>query len=422
MPATNHAHRSSYGAEVTPTFVSQPHRFAPTMIDSSKIIYLDNNATTRLDPTVVDEMLPFLTTYYGNPSSGYRFGAQVRAAIELARERVAALVGCEAAEIIFTSGGTESNNSAINSALQWEPKGQHIVTTAVEHSATYRHCESLAKRGCGVAFVRVNEDGNLDLDALEAAIRPETAVISAMWANNETGVLFPVEKIAEIARRKRVLFHTDGVQAVGKIPIRLADSGASSCSISAHKLHGPKGVGALYINRRFAFRPTLIGGNQENSRRAGTENVASIVGFGKAAERAMQTMADEQSHVRTMRDRFESTLLERVADAAVNGDRAHRLPNTSSVSFDGIESEAALLLLDRAGICCSAGSACQSGSIEASHVLRAMNLSAARLRGSLRFSFSRFNTEADVDKALEIVPRVIAKLRTMSSQPRSQQP
>ena len=385
------------------------------MTTPEEITYLDNNATTQLAPAVVEEMLPFLTTYYGNPSSAYAFGSQVRDAIELARERVAALAGCLPAEIVFTSCGTESNNTAINSALRFEPKGQHIITTAVEHSATYRYCEQLAKRGCTVTFVPVDGDGHLDVDLIAAAVRPETALISAMWANNETGVLFPVEQIAEIARSKRVLFHTDAVQAVGKILIRLADSAINFCSLSAHKLHGPKGVGALYINRRSAFAPTLIGGNQENSRRAGTENVASIVGFGKAAERAAETMQTEQTRVRAMRDRFETTLLAAVADSYVNGDREARLPNTSSLSFTGIESEAALMLLDRHGVCCSAGSACHAGSLEPSHVLRAMKLSDERIRGSIRFSFSRFNTEADVDRALEIIPRVIAKLRAMSA-------
>ncbi len=385
------------------------------MITPDKIIYLDNNATTQLDPAVVEEMLPFLTTYYGNPSSGYRFGAQVRDAVELARQRVAALVDCDSSEIIFTSGGTESNNAAINSALQLKPEGRHIVTTAVEHSATYRHCEYLAKRGCSITFVRVGGAGNLDLNHLEHEVRPDTEIISAMWANNETGVLFPIEKIAQLARRARVPFHTDAVQAVGKLAISLTGSGANSCSISAHKLHGPKGVGALYINRRSAFRPTLIGGNQENSRRAGTENVASIVGFGKAAERAMEAMEDEQTRVRGLRDRFENALLARLPETFVNGDREMRLPNTSSLAFAGIESNAALILLDRQNLCCSAGSACLSGSLEPSHVLRAMGLDDARLHGSLRFSFGRFNTDAEVDRAVQIVPKVVAKLRTMSA-------
>ena len=384
------------------------------MISPDKIVYLDNNATTQLDPAVVEAMLPFLTEYYGNPSSGYHFGAQVRAAIEQARERVAALVGCEPGEIVFTSCGTESTNTAINSALQMDTARQHIVTTAVEHSATFRYCEQLAKRGCAVTFLGVDRAGLIDLDELARAIRDDTAIVSAMWANNETGVLFPVEEIAEITRRKRVLFHTDAVQAAGKIPIQLNGAPINFCSLSAHKLHGPKGVGALYVNRRSAFRPLLIGGGQENGRRAGTENVASIVGFGKAAERAAESLPADQPRVRALRDRFEASLLANIPDTHVNGDRSARLPNTSSLAFRGIESDAALMLLDHQRVCCSAGSACRTGSVETSHVLRAMALGEESIRGSLRFSFSRFNTEADVDAALGSVSRVVTKLRAMS--------
>ena len=384
------------------------------MISREQIIYLDNNATTQLDPAVIEEMLPFLTDYYGNPSSGYTFGRQVREAIELARARVAALLGCEAAEIVFTSGGTESNNAAVNSALQLDSGRQHVVTTAVEHSATRRHCETLSHCGRAVTVVRVDGKGNLDLDELENAITAQTAIVTAMWANNETGVLFPVEKIAEIARRKRVLFHTDAIQAVGKIPIRLADSTINSLSLSAHKLHGPKGVGALYVSRRCAFKPSLIGGSQEKNRRAGTENVASIVALGKAAECAGAALAEEATRVRAMRDRFETCVRVNVADTVVNGDLEARLPNTSNLSFAGIESDAALMLLDRQKLCCSAGSACRTGAPEPSHVLRAMNLGPERTRGSMRFSFGRFNTEADVDKALEIIPAVIGRLRELS--------
>jgi cysteine desulfurase len=384
------------------------------MIDPDKIIYLDNNATTQLDLAVLEEMLPFLGRYYGNPSSGYAFGAQLRSAVELARERVAALLGCQPNEIIFTSGGTESDHSALNSALQLDPARRHIVTTAVEHSAIRQPCEQLRKRGCEVTVVAVDEDGQLDLAEVEEVIRPETAIVSVMWANNETGVIFPVEKIAELARAKRVQFHTDAVQAVGKIPIRLGDSAINFLSLSGHKLHGPKGVGALFVSRRSAFRPTFFGGGQESARRAGTENVASIVALGKAAELAANAMDDEQIRVRAMRDQFEEALLAEVPDAFVNGGRETRLPNTSSVSFAGVESNAALLMLDQQRLCCSAGSACHTGSLEASHVLRAMKLGEERSRGSLRFSFGRFNTEADVDKALYIVPQVISKLRAMS--------
>jgi cysteine desulfurase len=385
-----------------------------SMISNEQIIYLDNNATTQLDPAVLDEMLPFLTQYYGNPSSGYAFGAQVRRAIDLARERVAALLGCEPGEIVFTGCGTESNNAAVNSALQLDPARQHVVTTAVEHSATWRHCEALSKKGCSVTVVGVDPKGNLDLEELENAITSQTAIVSVMWANNETGVLFPVEKIAEIARRKRVLFHTDAIQTVGKIPVCLADSPLNSLSLSAHKLHGPKGVGALYVNKRSAFRPSLIGGSQENNRRAGTENAASIVALGKAAECAAAALAEEGIRVRAMRDRFERTMLEKVPGTFVNGDLQARLPNTSNLSFAGVDSGAALMMLDRHQLCCSAGSACRTGSLESSHVLRAMKVNDDLARGSMRFSFGRFNTERDVDRALEILPIVIARLRELS--------
>src|SRR5438270_12242653 len=343
-----------------------------TTMTTDKLIYLDNNATTQLDPSVIEEMLPFLNKYYGNPSSGYAFAARARKAVDLARERLAALLGCAPSEIVFTSGGTESNNTVIHSALQFEPHGKHVVTSAVEHSAVLRPCQDLEEHGCGVTFLGVDRQGNVDLAELEGAIRPETALVSMMWANNETGVLFPVHKIAELCRRKGVLFHTDAVQAVGKIPIRLRETAINFLSLSAHKFHGPKGVGALYVRRNSRFQPSIIGGGQENGRRAGTENVASIVGLGKAAERAAESIEEEQNRVRAMRDRFENGILDAVSDASINGDRAARLPNTSSFHFDGIESNAALLLLDRHGVCCSAGSACRTGSGEASHVLRAM--------------------------------------------------
>jgi cysteine desulfurase len=361
------------------------------MTANDKIIYLDNNATTQLDPAVVEEMLPFLTKFYGNPSAGYQFGGQVRQAIDRARERLAALLDCEAGEVVFTSCGTESNNAAINAALQFDPRGKHIVTSAVEHSAVRRHCQELEKRGCEVTFLGVDGHGNVDLDKVTRAIRQDTAIVSLMWANNETGVVFPVEKIAEICREKRVLFHTDAVQAVGKIPIRLRDSAINFLSLSAHKFHGPKGVGALYVNRRSRFGGSIIGGGQENGRRAGTENVASIVAMGKAAERAAESMGEEQTRVRAMRDRFERAILGKVSGTSVNGADAARLQNTSSISFDGIESGAALIVLDRHRICCSAGSACRTGLAEASHVLGAMKLGEERTRGSLRFSFGRFN-------------------------------
>src|SRR5438445_8808606 len=380
-----------------------------------EIIYLDNNATTQLDPAVVEEMLPFLTKYYGNPSSGYTFAGQARKAVDLARERLAALLGCEPSEIVFTSGGTESNNAVIHSALQFAPLGKHVITSAVEHSAVLRPCQDLEKRGCAVMFLGVDQHGNVDVAELEAAIRPETALVSIMWANDETGVLLPVEKIAEICRQKGVLFHTDAVQVLGKIPIRLRDMAINFLSLSAHKFHGPKGVGALYVNRRTSFHALIAGGGQENGRRGGTENVAGIVGLGKAAELAAKYLAEGKENVHSMRDRFETAILESVSGASVNGAGAQRIPNTSSLSFEGIESPAALLLLDRQRICCSAGSACRTGSQEASHVLRAMNPNGDGARRSLRFSFGRFNTEAEIDRAIELVPRVIGKLRQMST-------
>jgi len=383
-------------------------------VADDEFIYLDNNATTPLDPAVIEEMLPFLTRYYGNPSSGYAFAAKVRKAVELARERLAALLRCEPSEIIFTSGGTESNNAVIHSALQFEPRGKHLVISSVEHSAVLRPCQDLEKRGCHVTFLGVDRNGNVDVGQVEAAIRPETALVSIMWANNETGVLFPVERIAEICHRKGVLFHTDAVQVIGKIPIRLRDTAVNFLSLSAHKFHGPKGVGAFYVNRRTRFTPLVAGGGQENGRRGGTENAAGIVGLGKAAELAGKYLTEGKCSVRSMRDRFEKALLETVNNALVNGAGAERIPNTSSLAFEEIESSAALLLLDRHRICCSAGSACRTGSQEASHVLRAMNPKGDGARRSLRFSFSRFNTEVQIDHAIEIVPKVIEKLRQMS--------
>lgn len=378
------------------------------------LIYLDNNATTRVDPAVVGEMLPFLTDLYGNPSSGYRFGRQVEKALEQARERVARLLGCEPGEIVFTSGGTESTNAAINSALLMDRDRQHLVTTRVEHSATLKHCETLAKRGHEVTWLGVDEHGQIDLRELEKAIRPDTAIVTVMWANNETGVLFPIDEIAEIVRKKHTLFHADAVQAVGKIPLDLAASKINFLSLSGHKLHAPKGVGVLYANRRTKFAPYLIGGGQENGKRAGTQNVASIVALGKACEIAGEFLGHETTVVRGLRDTFENGVLEQVEGAQVNGDAERRLPNTSNLSFDGIDSEGALMLLDQHHLCCSSGSACTTGSVHASHVLKAMGLSDERARASLRFSFSRFNTSAEVGQALEILPKVIGKLRRLA--------
>lgn len=381
---------------------------------ASNFIYLDNNATTQVDPAVVEEMMPYLTELYGNPSSGYRFGTQVNKAIETARERVALLLGCEPSEVIFTSCGTESTNSAIQSALLMDRDRQHIVTTRVEHSATLKHCETLAKRGYEITWLGVDSEGQLDLAELEKSIRSDTALVTVMCANNETGVLFPVDEIAEIIRKKGALFHTDAVQAIGKIPVDLAEAKVNFLSLSGHKLHCPKGVGVLYVNKRTRFHPMLIGGSQEGGKRAGTQNVASIVGLGKACEIAGENLDHEAVEVRALRDEFEQGILAAVEGAQLNGDPIHRLPNTSNLAFSGIDSEAVLLLLDQHGICCSSGSACTTGSVHASHVLKAMGFSDERARSSLRFSLSRFNTREQVRQALAIVPNVIQKLRRVS--------
>jgi cysteine desulfurase len=385
------------------------------MSTESELIYLDNNATTKVDPAVVEEMMPYLTVLYGNPSSGYRFGQEVNKALETSRERVAALLGCEPGEILFTSCGTESSVAAIRSALEMDRDRQHIVTTRVEHSATLKTCELLAKRGHPVTWLGVNSDGQIDLAELERAITDETAVVSIMWANNETGVMFPTPEIAEIVRAKGAFFHTDAVQTVGKVPFKLNDMKVNFLSLSGHKLHAPKGVGVLYVNRRTKFHPLLTGGGQEGGRRAGTQNAASIIGLGKACELAGQHLAHEATVVKGLRDDFENSLLSRVPDVAVNGDRVSRLPNTSSLAFSGVESEAMLMLLDQRGLCCSAGSACTTGQHEPSHVLRAMGFDDTRARSSLRFSFSRFNTAAEVDRALELIPQVVEKVRRVAA-------
>ena len=385
------------------------------MSTASDLIYLDNNATTRVDPAVVEEMLPLLTESYGNPSSGYRFGQQVGKALETARERVAALIGCEPGEVLFTSCGTESSVAAIRSALEMDRDRKHIVTTRVEHSATLKTCELLAKRGHPVTWLGVDGDGQIDLGELERSITDETAVVSIMWANNETGVLFPTEKIAEIVREKGAAFHTDAVQTVGKVPFRLNDMKVNFLSLSGHKLHAPKGVGVLYVNRRTKFTPLLTGGGQEGGRRAGTQNAASIVGLGKACELAAQQIVHEATAVKKLRDDFEAGILSKVEAVRVNGDRVNRLPNTTSLAFAGVESEALLMLLDQRGVCCSAGSACTTGQHEPSHVLRAMGYDDTRARGSLRFSFGRFNTAAEVARALEIISEVAAKVRRVAA-------
>lgn len=375
------------------------------------MIYLDNNATTAIDPQVLDAMLPYLREQYGNPSSAYSFGKKVARAIDQAREQVASLVHCDPAEIVFTSCGTESDNSAIQSALLIDRDRKHIVTSKVEHSAILKQAETLARRGYEISWLDVDEHGLLDLTALEQAIRPDTAIVSLMWANNETGVLFPIEEIAAICQRKQTIFHTDAVQAVGKVPIDLGSGAIQFLSLSGHKLHAPKGVGVLYVNRRARFNPFLIGGSQEEKRRGGTHNTASIVGLGKAAELAAEYLAEENSRVRNLRDRFEQEVMARISGIQINGDPDRRLPNTANLAIEGADSEALLMLLDQRGVCCSAGSACTAGALEPSHVLRAMGFSTERARASLRFSFGRFNTEQEVSSAIGILEIAVERVR-----------
>jgi cysteine desulfurase len=379
-------------------------------------VYLDNNATTRVDPEVVAAMLPFFTEQFGNASSMHAFGAEVGDALRAARRQVQDLLGAEHDhEVVFTSGGTESDNAALLSALATQTGRNEIVTSTVEHPAILALCDYLEKQGQAVVRrIPVDSLGRLDLEAYRAALGPKTAIASIMWANNETGTLFPVERLAELAHEAGALFHTDAVQAVGKVPIDLKSTEIDMLSLSGHKLHGPKGIGALYVRRGVRFRPLLRGGHQERGRRAGTENAPGIIGLGKACELALAHMADEQTRVRALRDRLEQGLLQRVGACFVTGDPASRLPNTSNIAFEYIEGEGILLLLTKAGIAASSGSACTSGSLEPSHVLRAMNVPYTAAHGAIRFSFSRENTDEDVDAVLEAAPPIMEKLRALS--------
>ena len=375
------------------------------------IYYFDNNATTRVAPEVVGAMMPFLREQWGNPSSTYAFGRQVGEAVDRARGQVAALINAEPREVIFTSCGTESNNSAIHSALVTQPEKRHVLTTAVEHSANTKFCALLQKRGYAVTFLPVAADGTLDLELLETSILPDTAIVSVMWANNETGVLFPVREAAAICHRKGVLFHTDAVQTPGKLKIDVRELDADCLSLSAHKLHAPKGVGLLYVKRRVKYQPLIVGGGQERGRRGGTENVANIVAFGRAAELAIASLDDENTRVRALRDKLENGILTGIPGTSRNGAQEPRLPNTSNIAFEGVEAEGILMLLDQAGICASSGSACTTGSLDPSHVLTAMGCSVARARSSIRFSLGIYNTEAEVDYVMQYLPGIIAKLR-----------
>lgn len=379
-----------------------------------KTVYFDNNATTRVAPEVFDAMAPYLRDFYGNPSSAYRFGSQVGKDIEAAREKVAKLIGADPKEVIFTSCGTESNNTAIHSALITQPKKKHIVTTAVEHSAIIKYSDFLRRQGYEITLLPVDSDGQLDLHLLDKSIRPDTAIVSVMWANNETGIVFPIEEIAAICRMHDVLFHTDATQVPGKMAVDVNALGVNMLTLSAHKLHAPKGIGLLYVKKRTKFQPYIIGGHQERGFRGGTENVANMIAFGRAAELATAHLQDENTRVRALRDKLENGILKSIPNTVRTGPKEPRLPNTSNIAFDNCEAEAVLMLLDQTGICASSGSACTTGSLDPSHVLLAMGIKPMRARCCIRFSLGIYNTEEEVDYVLQQLPPMIAKLREIS--------
>ncbi|MDY6850626.1 MAG: cysteine desulfurase NifS [Thermodesulfobacteriota bacterium] len=379
-----------------------------------KTVYVDNNATTRTAPEVVEVMEPYFSEFYGNPSSMHFFGGQVEVQLGEARAKLAGLLGADPEEIVYTSCGTESDNTAIWAALRSYPEKRHVITTRVEHPAVNNLANHLRRLGYRVTEVGVDRDGRLHMDHLEDAVSEDTAIISIMWANNETGVTFPVQEIAELARTRGVVFHTDAVQAVGKVPINLSETKIDMLSLSGHKLHAPKGIGALYVRKGTKFHPFIIGGHQEKGRRGGTENVPYIIGLGRAAELAMANMDDENTRVRDLRDKLENALLAAVPSSMVNGDREQRMPNTTSVSFEYVEGEAILIHLSNLGICASSGSACTSGSLEPSHVLRAMGVPFTAAHGSIRFSLSVYNTGEEIDYIIKHVPGIISKLRKLS--------
>lgn len=382
------------------------------------LVYLDNNATTALDPRVLEAMLPFLREQYANPSSLHYFGQQARHAIETAREQVAAAIGARPRQIVFTGGGTEANHLAIRGALAAAPGKRHLVTTPVEHDSVRRLVERLAEEGYRVTTLGVDRTGQIDPAEFEAALSEDTALASIMHANNETGVIFPLERLAEIAAARGVPLHTDATQTVGKLPVNVAKLPVSLLTLAAHKFHGPKGVGVLYLRRGARVQPQLLGGHQEHDLRAGTENVAGVVGAGEALRLAVEHLDEENTRVRALRDRLESELLSRVEAAHPIGDREHRLPNTANVAFEALQAEAILMLLSNEGICASSGSACSSGSLEPSHVLQAMGVPERIAHGAIRLSLSRFNSDADVDYALERVPPAIQRLRMLETAPR----
>lgn len=380
----------------------------------SNIIYFDNNATTQVASEVLEAMLPFFKDMYGNASSMHSFGGQVGKHIAVAREQIAELLGAMPDEILFTSCGTESDNTAVISAIETQPEKKHFITTRVEHAAVLAMGDYLEKKGYDVTYLSVDSKGQLDLAELEAAIRPDTALVSIMFANNETGTVFPIAEIAEIVKSRGVLLHVDAVQAVGKEIIDLKKLPIDFLALSGHKLHAPKGIGVLYIRRGTRFRPFLRGGHQERGRRAGTENSPYIIGLGKACELAGKNIAQERTEVARLRDMLEQGIVSQIPNSIVNGDREHRLPNTTSIAFEAVEGEAILLMLDQFGICASSGSACTSGSLEPSHVLRAMGVPFTYAHGSVRFSLSRYSTEEEVKKVIEVTPKIIENLRAIS--------
>lgn len=383
-------------------------------MEKGKIIYFDNNATTAVAPEVLEAMLPFLKDQYGNPSSMYSFAGRSQEAVRTAHEQVARLIGASPEELIFTSCGTESDSTAIYSALEANPDKKHFITTKVEHPAVLAQGHYLESRGYRVTFLGVDNKGRLDLDELKAAISRDTAIVSIMWANNETGNIYPIAEIANICKERGVLFHTDAVQAVGKEPINLSEIPVDYLAFSGHKLHAPKGVGALYVRKGAPFRPFMRGGHQEHGRRAGTEAVPSVVALGKACELAALHMNEENTRVRALRDRLESKLLAAIPDSIVNGDREKRLPGTTNISFKFIEGEAILLMLDQYGICASSGSACTSGSLEPSHVLRAIGVPFTFAHGSVRLSLGRYNTQEEVDFVVDKLTGIVQRLREIS--------
>ncbi len=380
-------------------------------MSKQSVYYLDNNATTRVAPEVVEAMLPYLTEQWGNPSSAYTFGKRAGHAVAEAREKVAALINANPREIIFTSCGTESNNAAINSALTSQPGKRHIITTVVEHSANIQFGQTLEKRGCEVTWIPVDRAGQLDVHEIHEAIREDTAIVSVMLANNETGVIYPVEEIAAICRAKGVLFHTDAVQTPGKLKLDVKAMEVDFLSLSAHKLHAPKGIGVLYVRKGVSFQPYVMGGGQEQGRRGGTENVANMVAFGKAAEIAVASLEENLDRIRALRDRMEEGIISSIEGVTRNGAKEPRLANTSNLSFTNCEAEAILLLLDREGICASSGSACTTGSMAPSHVLTAMGLTPELAMGAVRLSLSKYSTDEEVDHLLAKMPEIVSKLR-----------